>query len=79
MSELEAKERYYWSKIRQALKEGNTDVADREMRRSFYEAGHEMDLYMLTVNLKQKVAKTFTAGCIALGDPAQPEQEKNHD
>ena len=70
VSEREANERYWWSKIRQALKAGDVENAERFLQHDDKEMEN---------TLRCRVADTFTAGCIALGDPAQPEQEKNHD
>lgn len=70
MSEIEARDRYWWSKIRQALKAGNieelADVMDRV-------SWHEPHRYS---QMQYMIAKTFTAGCTALGDPAPTDKEQ---
>lgn len=72
MSEIEAKERYYWSKIRQALKSGSFENAITAWDTMLDEASE------VEGAMRRKVRKTFTAGCNALGDPA-PTEEKDHD
>jgi hypothetical protein len=69
MSEREENERYWWSKISQALKVGDVETAwhrlqhdDKEMENS----------------LMCRVADTFTAGCIALGDTAPLDKENDN-
>lgn len=75
MSELEARERYYWSKIRQALKIGDTVGAGLALGL----AGVEYPTSDLTWSLRERIGKTFTAGCIALGDPAPLDKENDHE
>ena len=70
MSELEARERYYWSKIRQDLKAGHVEDAA-----GWFEVVSEKAPHLYRA-LEIKVAATFTAGCIALGDPAPLEKEQ---
>lgn len=72
MSEIEARERYYWSKIRQALKSGNLGPTLHHLN-ALYE--DEPNLVQI---LQDRIGKTFTAGCIALGDPA-PTEEQDHE
>jgi hypothetical protein len=64
MSDRSAAKLYFWSKVRQALKNGACGSAMRHLtdaEREHDGLGHE---------LMAKAAETFTAGCAALGDPA---------
>ena len=76
MSEIEAKERYYWSKIRQALKDGDASECGR-----IFDFMGECPFVPPGVQdrIRKRIAKTFTAGCIALGDPAPLDKENDHD
>lgn len=76
MSEMEAKERYYWSKIRQALKAGDIKAAHGIL--STRVAGWE-DCAYLDSRLRDRVAITFSAGCATLGDPAPLDKEQDHE
>lgn len=67
--EQAAKERYYWSKIRQALRAGNMSGLFQTMNRVYAEWP---DGFMV---LEDRIGKTFIAGCIALGDPAPLDKE----
>ena len=75
MSEIEAKERYYWSKIRQALKDGDVYAACVFHEEAWIEDESEG----LRNRLAGKISATFTAGCIALGDPAPTDKENDHE
>lgn len=77
MSELEAKERYYWSKIRQALKIGNVGAARDILMVAAGDPFIEDPLFICS--LEDRVGKTFTAGCAALGDPAPLDKENDHE
>lgn len=70
MSEIEARERYYWSKIRQDLKAGHVEDAA-----AWFDVVSEKAPHLYRA-LEIKVAATFTAGCIALGDPAPLDKEQ---
>ena len=74
MSELEARERYYWSKIRQALKVGDTIGAGMALGL----ANVEYPTSDLTWSLRERIATTFTAGLAALGDPAPLDKEQDN-
>lgn len=76
MSESEARERYYWSKIRLALKDGNPYLAARCVDSASGDC--DCDIGMAT-RLEERIAKTFTAGCAALGDPAPLDKEQDHE
>ena len=74
MSESEARERYYWSKIRQAIKCcGDVEGAAIWLQYACAENGQ------LYKNLRNRIRDTFTAGCIALGDPAPLDKERDHE
>lgn len=75
MSELEATERYYWSRIRQSLKGGKM----HECRTMFHGAYREDGGPDLCRRLEERIGTTFTAGCIALGDPAPLDKERDHE
>lgn len=72
--ELDAMERFYWSKIRQCIKGGNLVLASGVLRMANDECGHKM-----VVRLRDRIKATFTAGCIALGDPAPLDKEQDHE
>jgi hypothetical protein len=73
VSEREATERYAWSKARQALKSGDTGAFVRAMN-AIYEGSP--DVFPV---IERRIAKTFTAGCAALGDPAPLDKENDHE
>lgn len=75
MSELEARERYYWSKIRQALKVGDIMTC----RTMLHGAERESNGPDFRAKLQGRIGDTFTAGCIALGDPAPLDKEQDHE
>lgn len=70
--EREAITRRYWAKIRQALKAGMVG----EAQRLFAEISQAED-DKLYIDMAGRVAETFTAGCEALGDPAQAQSKEN--
>lgn len=72
--ELDAQERFYWSKIRQGIKDGNLVLASGILRMANDECGYKM-----VVRLVDRIKATFTAGCIALGDPAPLDKEQDHE
>lgn len=64
MTERDAAAVYFWGKIRQCLKHGHCGLAMRYMtsaEKEYDGLGHEM---------MDRAGKTFTAGCVVLGDPA---------
>jgi hypothetical protein len=78
MSELEAAERYWWARVRQALKSGNVQAAADIMQSAHDEWAPTRKAFTLSEALRERTAKTFTAGCIALGDPAPLEKENDN-
>jgi hypothetical protein len=79
MSELEARERYWWSKIRQALKDGDVSAAESIIWKCADETETEADYDEIIGRLTARIGKTFTAGCNALGDPAPLTKENDHE
>ena len=72
MSEIEARERYWWSRVRQSLKQGNLVSFYGVMNRMWREEPGIVPV------IEARVSKTFKAGCTALGDPA-PIKENDHE
>ncbi len=73
MNEPAAKDRYYWSKIRQAMKLGDALMADYWLEQANDDIGEG-----LKGDLREKLANTFTAGLAALGDPAPLDKEQDN-
>lgn len=72
MSEMQATERYWWSQVRCAMKGGRCSSAGAHLIAAEHENGVEFGLA-----LRERVARTFAAGCAALGDPAPLENERD--
>ncbi len=73
MSEIDARERYYWSKIRQALKGGDLESAAKWLDTASEQVPH------LTRAIQMIVAATFELGCRIGGDPAPLDKENDHE
>jgi hypothetical protein len=73
-AEMEAKQRFYWSKIRQAMKLGQADAAAYWLEDIKCNENTEIH-----TNLSERLADTFKAGCNALGDPAPLTKENDHE
>ena len=69
--EFAARERYYWSKIRQYLKAGRVVMAWDQISEASREDG-PVNGDVLRARLVDRVARTFTAGCHALCDGEVP-------
>jgi hypothetical protein len=64
-----AKERYYWSKVRQSIKAGMLVQAAGFITES------DRTPPRIGILLTKRAADTFTAGCVALRDPAPLDKE----
>jgi hypothetical protein len=75
VSEMEARERFWWAKVRQAMKMGKVLVAYDLMEKAWLETRSDR----LRGQLERNIANTFKAGCAALRDPAPLDKEQDHE